>query len=545
MIYEVSQFGLAKNIATGVTEALRQMQPGDTLHFPKGEYHFYKDYCQSLMVHTSNTDSFQFPKKTFGILLQDMENVTIDGDGSVFVFHGNISAIGMIRCQSVRLQNFTIRYACPTNVELNVIAKNGHTITYQVPESQSFYMDGGSVVFFEQSPFTKKNYWEMRNNEKSYCAVRHQGEKVFREADQPFFGLHRTRRTGARTLEVWSLRPKNYQVGETVALSKNKCRETAGVFCWECRDLDFEQITVHYLHGFGWLIQMCRDVRFHQVDFVPDAQHHVCSFADCIHVCGCKGKVTITDCSFTQAHDDAINIHGAFLRFVRQIDAHTAVFQFVHRQQGGYRGFFPGDGVRFYYRNSLQACGQPNTVTAVEDDMDHKTCTLSFAEPLPGDIDAKFRGQQNVVIENVSYCPDVEISGCSIHAIPTRGILCTTGGKVDIYHNTFDHVYMSNLFISNDANDWYESGPVRDMQIHDNVFHMPPRLQKKLWSTFAAILVEPVTLGGKVTGPIHSGIRIFNNQITLTDGYALWSKGAADIEIDDREHPIYIQKPKV
>ena len=45
MIYEVTQFGLPKNIAAGVTEALRQMQPGDTLHFPKGEYHFYKDYC--------------------------------------------------------------------------------------------------------------------------------------------------------------------------------------------------------------------------------------------------------------------------------------------------------------------------------------------------------------------------------------------------------------------------------------------------------------------------------------------------------------------
>ena len=79
MIYEVTQFGLPKNIAAGVTEALRQMQPGDTLHFPKGEYHFYKDYCQSLVVHTSNTDSFQRPKKTFGILLQDKEQLTLDG----------------------------------------------------------------------------------------------------------------------------------------------------------------------------------------------------------------------------------------------------------------------------------------------------------------------------------------------------------------------------------------------------------------------------------------------------------------------------------
>lgn len=115
----------------------------------------------------------------------------------------------------------------------------------------------------------------------------------------------------------------------------------------ESSDLAVAQVTVNYLHGFGWLTQMCRDVSFTGVHFHPDSQHHVSSFADCIHVCGCKGTVTIKDCSFTQAHDDAINIHGAFLRFVRRVDDHTAVFQFVHRQQGGYRAFFPGDTVRF------------------------------------------------------------------------------------------------------------------------------------------------------------------------------------------------------
>lgn len=156
MIYEVTQFGLPKNIAAGVTEALRQMQPGDTLHFPKGEYHFYKDYCQSLVVHTSNTDSFQRPKKTFGILLQDKKQLTLDGDGSVFVFHGNISALGVLRCRQITLRNFTIRYACPTNVELEVTAKQGHTVSYRVPENQPFYMDGGSVVFFNKVPLPRR-----------------------------------------------------------------------------------------------------------------------------------------------------------------------------------------------------------------------------------------------------------------------------------------------------------------------------------------------------------------------------------------------------
>ena len=55
------------------------------------------------------------------------------------------------------------------------------------------------------------------------------------------------------------------------------------------------------------------------------------------------------------------------------------------------------------------------------------------------------------------------------------------------------------------------------------------------------MLVEPITLGGKITAPVHSGIRIFENEITLTDGYALWSKGGGDIEIDDQDHPVHIE----
>lgn len=534
MILDVTKYGTEKNIAAAVTEAVRQAKAGDVLFFPKGEYHFYKDYCQSCHYHMTNTDSFDFPKKYFAMLLENKKNITIEGDGSVFILHGNLCALGVVGCDSITLKNFTVRSACPTNVELTVQSRKGHSVVYTVARSNPFYMDGDDVVFFEQSPFTKKNYWQMRNNEKSWCAVQHHGSTVFRTVNQPFTGWHRTRRLNENTIQVRSLLPKKYAVGATVALSMCKCREGCGLFFWESSNLVSQNITVNYMHGFGWLTQMCENVAFDGVRFEPDAQHKVSSFADCIHVCGCKGKVEISNCYFTQPHDDGINIHGTFLRFRQKIDERTAVFQFVHRQQGGHRAFYVGDQVQLYYRNNLQPCGGIYTVESVTDALEQKTCTVQFKEVLPADIDCKYLGQNNVVAENVTYCPDVEIKNCTFTAIPTRGILCTTSGHVDIHHNHFDNVQMANIYISNDADEWYESGPVRDMQIHHNVFRVPKKLQRE-WKVTGAVYINPITLGKRITKPIHRNIHVYENDIKLIDGYALYSKGAENITIDTNE----------
>ena len=57
-----------------------------TLEFPKGEYHIYKDKAQKREYHTSNTNSIQNPIKTIGFLIEDHENLTIDGKGSLFIY---------------------------------------------------------------------------------------------------------------------------------------------------------------------------------------------------------------------------------------------------------------------------------------------------------------------------------------------------------------------------------------------------------------------------------------------------------------------------
>ena len=82
--------------------------------------------------------------------------------------------------------------------------------------------------------------------------------------------------------------------------------------------------------------------------------------------------------------------------------------------------------------------------------------------------------------------------------------------KVLIENNHFQNITMSTIFISNDSNDWYESGPVRDMTIRGNTFHITPVDDWEYRKP--AIYIHPIPLGEKNSPvPIHKNITIEDN----------------------------------
>ena len=74
---------------------------------------------------------------------------------------------------------------------------------------------------------------------------------------------------------------------------------------------------------------------------------------------------------------------------------------------------------------------------------------------------------------------------------------------------------MACIFISNDSNEWYESGPVRDMTIRNNEFFIRETGQTE-WNDAPAVYVHPVVKGGKLPEtPVHKNITIENNTVHL------------------------------
>ncbi len=530
----VTKYGLAENISTGVIAILKDANDGDTIVFPKDEYHFYKDFTEVREYHTSNTDSFRNPKKNIAFLIENKKNLTIDGNGSKFIIHGNIMALCVAFCENITLKNFTVDYYCPTDVEMKVKSVNKNKVTFSIPKHNLWSTDGKNMYFFEISPFTKQNYWEFKNYGEAWCEVKHTNDYVCRviPPKAPLFLVKSAKRINETDVEITYFIKRNFNVGDVFTLSQNKFRNTAGIFFWESKNIVSENININYLQGFGWLTQMCENVSFDNIKFVSNEDRKTTSFADCIHIAGAKGQVDINNCYFSNSHDDGINIHGTFMRVKERMSSSTIKLEYVHSQQGGFQQYHIGDKVAFYYRDTLKQDGSFYTVTNVinpfENELTGKETIVTFDKDLPSDIDSNIGNQKLIVAENVTYCPDVNITNCKFELIPTRGILCTSSGKVNIKNNYFRNVSMANIYISNDSNEWYESGPVRDITIENNKFDIPASFQKE-WKNSPAIFIDPVTKGNKCKGIVHKNIKIFNNEFNVENDRALYAKNTENI----------------
>ncbi len=529
MIIYVDDYGNNTDFSQPLIKAVGDLKNGDTLSFSNKEYHFYKENCQSRIIHMTNTDSFRNKLKYFAILIENAENITIDGNGATFVIHGDICSFALLSCKNVRLKNFTIKYARPQDVELRVVESRGMVTTFELSQSDLWHTDGKDVYFYDESPFTHQKYWQFKNGDNTWCSVLHSGDIVKRtiHPKSPLYCVKKAIKNKDNLLEIKYKKPRKFKPGDIYAYSQNKNRNTCGIFFNECENIVSDNIRVMYLQGFGWLSQMCADMSFANITFKADNNSVVTSFADLIHICGCKGKVDIHNCYFAHAHDDAINIHGSFLRFKKQIDSNTAQFEFIHNQQGGHKAFYKGDKVRFYYRHNLSQLIGDYIVKSATDDIDNKTVTVEFEEKLPADISSKYFGQNNIVAENITYCPSVDIYDNVFESIPTRGILCTTCNQVRIHHNKFANLNMAHIFISNDAADWYESGPVRNMHIYDNEFDLTQPNKRKN----CALLIQPITLSRQVKSFVHKNISFYNNKIITGKNKVVIAYGVDNLQI--------------
>lgn len=495
MIINISDYCKMNNASSGFIKAISDASSGDTLFFDvRGEYHFFKDFSEHRIYHMTNTDSFVKPEKYFAILLENKEDITIDGNSSTFVIHGDMCALALVRCKNISLKNFTIRYNCPTNFEMTVLEKSFNKIKYSIPKSTAYKVKNNALLFYEQSPFSKTNYYQYKNNNHCYCNVIHNGNDVYRTILSPLKTALTVKDLGNNEVMCTYFVAPKFKVGDTIAMSRNKCRDSCGLFFWESSGISSDNITVNYMHGFGWLSQMCENLSFNKIRFEPAKGFQTSSFADCIHVCGCKGYVKINECFFTHPHDDGINIHGAFLRLKSIESSNTAVFEFVHKQQGGYSAFFKGDKVKFYSRMNLAEFDGVYTVKSAQDNINSKTVRLTFEENIPQ------MTPKMAVCENISYNPQVTISGCEFKAIPTRGILITTTEKSEVFGNKFVSLKMPDIFISCDCKDWYESGPCKNLKIYNNIFS-----QKN------PVKFEPICVGTPVKN-VHENVEIFDNE---------------------------------
>ncbi len=462
--------GDTHNLSPVVAKELQTLSAagGGTLSFETGEYHFYEtDAEHALFTCCYNTDG----EKIMAFPLLGLHDITIDGNGSVFIIHGRLSPFIVSECRGITLCNFTLDNAFPSTVDMHaveitddgfVLAVNRDTCPLRVEnghllfEREGFTLDSSHMKFSLHAADRMAIYYLFAGE----CDVsRYNLATSFISADAE----DRGDTVAFRYRDDTQIRFP-YALGEPIILNLDEIRYRSVFLLNESKDVTLRDITIRRGGGgFGLLSQLtenltvkrlCTDTAFHN--------ERMSMTADAFHIVNSTGLVAIEDCRMSSFLDDAINIHGSYALFDAVengvIHAHMG-----HQAHGRLAFIKDGDTVSFIHPQSHDVIAKATVrgMTFVGDDVLQKF-TLISDEPLENaDIPA------DALIENSSRMPDVHISGCDFSDYPHIRL---SGGGHMVMENNYIHDCNAALLVMDLCRYWYESGRVNELIVRNNRF---------------------------------------------------------------------------
>ncbi|WP_342088630.1 right-handed parallel beta-helix repeat-containing protein [Dyadobacter sp. OTU695] len=476
-----------------------------SLTFEKGRYDFWPDGAIREKYFISNTstekeDSLKI--RTVGMLFRNARNLTIEGNGALFVFHGKMTTIVLERCENVKLQNIHVDFERPTMSEMRYANVSNGEVELDIQRDARYAIRDGRLEWFGEG-------WKTTH----FHAVEFDTTlKTMRYSDwKPFLNAQATEIRPGRVLFKTNITPKP----GNILTVRDIIRDQVGMHIRECKNVTLEDVGMHYMHGLGIVSQYTENITMRRVTCAPrpETGRIIASSADFMHFSGCRGKVTVEDCRFSGAHDDPINVHGTNLRIVERPGVNTLKVRFMHGQSYGFNAFFPGDTVAFVHSASMErfANGLVKSVNRLND----RELLLIFEKPVPTAL------EPHDCVENMTWTPEVLIRRNHFTRTNTRGVLLTTPRKAVIENNIFFRTGMSAVLIEADAEGWYESGPVRNVTIRNNEF-IDCAYQGGPGN--AVIAINPSNKVVDVKKPVHFNICIEGNTFKTFDYPVLYAK---------------------
>lgn len=520
----VSEFGIRPNTYQSITVPLQQAlqackeRGARVLLFDAGRYDIWPEGAARREWFISNTSTeSECPSKvkTVGMLLEEMHDLTIEGNGATLMFHGKMITIAVARSSGIRLHDLHVDFERPGMSEMTCLAcdstgTGGTTLAfhrdarYDIDAAGRIHLYGegwrANVYHcIEYDPATQRSTYSTAWERLAGAPAREVSPGVVHFATPAGFAL---------------------QPGRTLSV-RDIIRDHVGIFLYESRDVVLEDVQVHYMQGLGIVSQYTRNISMLRVQCAPreGSGRLIASSADFMHFSGCSGKIKILDCRFAGAHDDPVNVHGTNLRAVEKRAANRLLVRFMHGQSYGFKAFDAGDTVAFVRAATMERTAQA-VVRRVHRESD-RTIELTFDRAVPADL---LLGSD--CVENLTATPEVEIRGCRFTRTNTRGTLMTTPRRVVIADNVYCKTGMSAILIEGDASGWYESGPVCDVLIENNTFIDCGYVGGP---AHAVIALHPSNTVIDPERPVHRNVRIRNNRFVTFGNPVLYAKSTADL----------------
>ena len=530
-VYEISAFGLKANSSKNASPVLQkalakikaEYKEGEKviLRFPEGRYEFHEKGAAVREYYISNHDQTN-PKKV-GIALEDMKNLTLDGQGSEFVFHGRMLPVSLLRSENCLLKNFSIDFENPHIAQVKIVENDPQDgivfepapwVDYRIAKDSIFeaYGEGWTMRHSWGIAFDGDTKHLVYNTSVIGCPTKGASEVAPRRIHAP----------GWKDARL---------VPGTVVAMRGWGRPTPGIFLSHDVNTTIENVKVHYAEGMGLLAQLCENITLEKfgVCLKGDADpRYFTTQADATHFSGCKGKIVSCNGLYEGMMDDAINVHGTYLKVVKRVDDRTLVGRYMHGQSWGFEWGCPGDEVQFIRSNTMELVGKQNKIISIrpydkEQTEGAREFLITFQEP----VDQVINEQSGFGIENLTWTPEVLFSGNVIRNNRARGSLFSTPRKTIVENNLFDHTSGAAILLCGDCNGWFETGACRHVIIRKNRFVNALTNLFQFTNAVISIYPEIPDLKGQQQyfhGGPEGGIVIEDNEFETFDAPILYAK---------------------
>lgn len=501
-----------------------------TVVLQKGIYNFKPDRSGQRTYFISNHD--QTNPKYVGIAIENVDSLNIEGNGSEFLFHGRMLPVSIVGCKGVKIQNVSIDF--PQS---------------QITQVKILECDSASGTLFKVADYVKARINSAGRFEAygSDWTAQLWGGIAFEPDTRRL--VYRSSDRGADLMGVTEVSKGIYRAPKwydpilkegTIMALRNGDRPTPGFFFCESVNPTLENVTVHYAEGMGMLAQLCDSVTLKNfcVKLRGDSDpRYFTTQADATHFSGCKGLISSTDGFYEGMMDDAINVHGTYLKVVGREDSRTLLGRYMHNQSYGFAWGESGDSVQFVRSKTMDLISGQNIIESIEradtsepNVQGIKTFRICFKYPVPEEVtDTAGYG-----IENLAWTPEVYFARNTIRNNRARGSLFSTPRATVVEDNIFDHTSGTAILLCGDCNGWYETGACRDVTIRRNKFINALTSNFQFTEAVISIYPEIPDISNQTTyfhgGKGYPGVKIYENQFDTFDAPLLYAKSIYGLE---------------
>ena len=512
------------DITSSLFKIFSEHTENTTFVFENEDYYFSPSDEMKFDFNLSNTTYLPF--RTLGAYMKNMTNCAIEGNGARFWFEGHMQPLTLTDCENITVKDLTFNWKKPLVAEGIVMSINNEYADVYISSENFPHRLNNSWLEFDVGG----GEWYPLTTQSSIVYEPH-FRTVRRDTGDCFYAKSIEKTESADVYRFVLKRPVNALIGDILVLRHNE-RWHAGIFTEKCKDISFENITVHSCGGLGCLSQFCENMSYKKMKFIPDrtlGRLVTNGRDDGMHITCNKGKVEISECTFLGLMDDPINIHGCCVTGDELVNDRILKCHFKHHQAMGFKFWAQdGDEIAFIDRRNLSRVATATAKSYVLNTRDE--FLLEIKEDLPTEV-LNLLADGVLALDNLTNTAEFVCRNNRFGSCRARGLLVSTPKPVVIEDNYFESSG-SAILVAGDANIWYESGECNDLTIRNNIFSHAC-LTSDYEFCGGIISICPTIPSPDVNKPFHKNVTITNNTFDTADTPVLYALSCTNLTFKD------------